>query len=160
MCIYWNVVLCKLDTYTFWNMRWTFNRVKNDFIPWLKVLRWYCCFIICVIVRTYLSSSLICKVYAHMLKSPITHRQPSPLQLNCVYPANKPSKIRSHYYVFVVLRCGVRMYAFVSVAISLDRRNFLCMVKKMGRIKVSSIIRKHSFQYVNQSLSIRIAFVN
>ena len=52
------------------------------------------------------------------------------------------------------------MYAFVSVAISLDRRNFLCMVKKMGRIKVSSIIRKHSFQYVNQSLSIRIAFVN
>ena len=40
------------------------------------------------------------------------------------------------------------------------RRKILSMCKNLWRIKVSSIIRNNSFQYVNQSESLRIAFVN
>ena len=52
---------------------------------------------------------------------------------------------------------GVRMYAFVSVAISLVRRN---MLKRLWWITVLSVSRYISFQYVNQSESVHMAFVN
>ena len=52
------------------------------------------------------------------------------------------------------------MYAFMNVCVRFNKSKSFEHVEKVWRIKVSSIIRKHSFQCVNQSLSIRIAFVS
>ena len=55
------------------------------------------------------------------------------------------------------------MYAFMNVCVRFNKSRLSKSfehVEKVWRIKVSSIIRKHSFQCVNQSLSIRIAFVS
>ena len=49
------------------------------------------------------------------------------------------------------------MYAFALVMISFIRQKILSMFKNLSRIKSSSIVRNISFQYVNQSESLRIA---
>ena len=52
------------------------------------------------------------------------------------------------------------MYAFALVMISVIRQIILRMFKHLWRMKSSSIIRNNSFQYVNQSESLRICVRN